>query len=198
MMLRRRVSPLGQAALAAAMRCGVAADQRYVFASRHGEFRRTLALLGSVIAGEVPSPAEFSLSVHHVHAGLLSIHDRNRRGHSAIAAGVDSFGFAFLESAARIAEQPDEAVLLVFCDEPLDEAFAAFREESDGDLPLALALRIGAADVNGDAIEFDCSPAAGPAASPSAALDFLRFLLSDAPFAESIGERMSWRWARAR
>src|SRR5258708_18946058 len=88
MMLRRRSTALGQKMIASALACGeTALTGRYVLASRHGEFSRTLGILKSLAAHELPSPAEFSMSVHNGLAGLLSIHLGNTRGHTALAAG---------------------------------------------------------------------------------------------------------------
>ena len=113
MMLRRRSTALGQKMIASALACGEAARTgRYVLASRHGEFSRTLGILKSLAAHELPSPAEFSMSVHNGLAGLLSIHLGNTRGHTALAAGLDTFGFGLMEAATRVVEEPSEPVLL--------------------------------------------------------------------------------------
>src|SRR4030095_4253261 len=71
--LLRRVSALGQQALKAAWGLPALHQSRFVFASRHGEFDRTLGILQSLAQREPPSPADFSLSVHNALAGLLSI-----------------------------------------------------------------------------------------------------------------------------
>ncbi len=52
MMLRRRATPVGQKALGAALACSGVAEARYVLASRHGEFDRTVTILPSLAAGE--------------------------------------------------------------------------------------------------------------------------------------------------
>src|SRR5258708_29575311 len=88
MMLRRRSTALGQKMLASALACGeTALTGRYVLASRHGEFSHALSILKSLAARELPSPAEFSMSVHNALAGLFSIYFGNTRGHTALAAG---------------------------------------------------------------------------------------------------------------
>src|SRR5262249_34348958 len=94
-LLRRRVTPIAQRALRAAFSLAHG-ETRYVFCSRHGEFRRTLGLLQSIARREESSPAEFSLSVHNALVGLLSIATGNHAGHTAIAAGPDSFGFGLV------------------------------------------------------------------------------------------------------
>lgn len=194
MMLRRRATPLGQRLIAAALACGDgAARARYVLASRHGELGRTLNILESLAAGDLPSPAEFSMSVHHGLTGLLSIHTGNRAGHTALAAGADSFGFGLLEASAILAERPDEPVLLLYGDNPLPEVYGAFRDDGDTGLPMVCALLLEA----GDDIVFHTTPNRdGAAPAPSAVSDFLRFLLSGERTAISVGTRMAWTWRR--
>src|SRR5215471_20708496 len=81
--MTRRATGLGQTMVANALWCGTAAkESRYVLASRHGEFSRTLTILAALATGELPSPADFSMSVHNALAGLLSIHTGNMLGHT--------------------------------------------------------------------------------------------------------------------
>lgn len=198
MMLRRRTSPIGQRLIAAALACGDAAQTaRYVLASGHGELARTVGIIDSLRQGELPSPAEFSLSVHHGLAGLLSIHTGNRRGHTALAAGPDSFTFGLLEAAASLAENPSEPVLLLYADAPMPDEYAHFHTAADEALPLAVALALGPADGEGEGLALHCAPSAGGRAAESTALDFMRFLLSGAPRATSRGARLDWVWHRA-
>ncbi len=98
MLLRRRVSPLGQHALRAVWGLPESETARLVFASRHGEFGRTLSILDALVSDEGVSPADFTLSVHHALAGLLSIVRKNRQGHTAVAAGSESFFFGLLDA----------------------------------------------------------------------------------------------------
>ena len=198
MMLRRRTSPVGQKLIAAALACGDAArTARYVLASGHGELARTVGVIDSLRMGELPSPAEFSLSVHHGLVGLLSIHTGNRRGHTALAAGPDSFGFGLLEAAASVAEAPSEPVLLLYADSPMPEEYAPFRTAADAALPLAVALQLGPAGGDGDGVTLRCRTAGGGWPAESTALDFMRFLLSGTPRATSHGARLDWEWCRA-
>ena len=198
MMLRRRATALGRKMISSALACGeTARTGRYVLASRHGEFSRTLDILKSLAQDNLPSPAEFSMAVHNALAGLLSIHLSNTRGHTALAAGLDSFGFGLMEAAACLVEQPCEPVLFFFGDEPLPGEYAAFGED-DADLPLVIALALQTPGVDDDSILFDSIPrCAGPRPSTATAIEFLRFLLSGAESAVSEGERMTWMWRRA-
>ena len=195
-LLRRRVTPIGQQALRAAY--GLAgANTRYVFSSRHGEFKRTLGLLQSLAAREPSSPAEFSLSVHNALAGLLSIATQNQAGHTAIAAGSDSFGFGFLEALGCLIEQPDEPVLLVYFDEPLPPPYS---ELAGTDAPgVAVALLLERAQQRPSELIVSAEPAAGSTTAPGdqQAIDFMRFFLSDQDHFVHHGARMIWRWQRA-
>jgi hypothetical protein len=193
-MLRRRVSPLGQAALRAAWGLPKVAESRIVSASRHGEFGRTLSILESLADKQLVSPADFSLSVHHALAGLLSIAAGNRQGHSAIAAGAESFGYALMEALGCLAEDPATPVLLLYYDEPLPKPFDVF--SAPNEQPVAMAFSISA---EGDSEPFwlAISPTSGngPRASLQA-LDFLHFVLSGETERVSFGERLDWRWTR--
>nr|WP_158240595.1 beta-ketoacyl synthase chain length factor [Telmatospirillum siberiense] len=192
MLLRRRVGALGQQALRAAWSMPQSASARLVFASRHGEFPRTLSIMDSLAAGEPVLPADFTLSVHHALAGLLSIARSNHHGHTAIAAGRDSFGCGLLEAAACLAEKPDEPVLFVYYDEQLPSPFSDFDEDG---APLAVALTLAAGGGSSIGLTLSARPADMPV-SRTPAEDFLRFLLDRAPSAASPGERHLWRWTR--
>lgn len=196
--LTRRATPLGQRMIANALSCGPGAkDSCYVLASRHGEFSRTLTILTALAAGELPSPADFSMSVHNSLAGLLSIHTGNRLGHTAVAAGIDSFGFGLMEAVACLSERPDKSVLLFYGDEPLPGEFSTFGEE-DAELPLVVALALTCPSAADDAILLNARPRSDVDPPTNlAATDFLRFFLSGADSAMTHGARMTWRWCRA-
>ena len=205
MMLRRRIDSFGQKVIGAALACDEIRTTRYIFASRHGEFSRTLRILGDLAERQPPSPADFSLSIHHALAGLLSIHTGNKAGHTTVSAGRDTFGFALLEAVANLAANPDEAVLLVCYDEPLSGDYRHF-EEGPETAPLIVALKLSRrlGDVQaGDARLLHISAVASEAAPDADASgnnaieDFLKFLLSGRDAGSSAGERMTWRWQRA-
>lgn len=198
-LLRRRVSAIGQMAFRAVNGLAPVPRARFVFCSRHGEYRRTKALLDAVAAREAPSPAEFSLSVHNALAGLLSIARNNEAGHTAVAAGSDSFGFGLLESVACLAAKPDEPVLLVYYDEPLPDVYADFRDGEEATLALALLLTPGRGDGSDLLVSCETKRTDDPARPPptAQALDFLRFLLSGENERSTPGGIVRWRWRRA-
>ncbi|HKW55186.1 MAG TPA: beta-ketoacyl synthase chain length factor [Stellaceae bacterium] len=197
--LRRRVSAIGQMMFRTIYGLGTAPPARFVFCSRHGEYRRTQALLDAVATREAPSPAEFSLSVHNALAGLLSIAWKNDAGHTAVAAGSDSFGFGLLEAAACLKATPDEPVLLAYFDEPLPDEYAAFRDGEDSSLALALLLMPAQGDGGDLLVSCEAKRAGDPPRPPSTeqARDFLRFLLSGEGERMSPGGVVRWRWRRA-
>ena len=141
-MLRRRLGPLGRAALDAALAAGYDGDVGQVFASRYGELARSIELVAEILRGDPSSPASFSLSVHNALAGLASIACRNRQAHTAIAAGQDTLFAGLMEAAVQLAEAPERDVVLVYCDDPVPAAFQAPQAET---APVAIALRLFAA-----------------------------------------------------
>ncbi|WP_341894768.1 beta-ketoacyl synthase chain length factor [Ferrovibrio terrae] len=198
-MLRRRLTPSGQRLMKAALSCaGDRQDIRYVLATRDGELTRTLSILAAVAQHELPSPADFSVSVHHALLGLLSIHTKNKTGHTAVSAGPDTFGYGLLEAISCIAQDAGEPVLLLYCDEPLPEPYAAFEDADTLRQPLILALLLDRPSPAGDAFGLHLSPAQpGVARVPCLACDFLDFLLSDRKHQVAAGVDMAWEWSRA-
>ncbi len=192
--LRRRATTIGRRALDAAWAVlpGTGAP-RLVLSSRHGEYQRTEALLQALAHEGAVSPAEFCMSVHHGLLGLLSIATHNRAGHTALAAGPETFGYGLLEAAACAAE--DRApVLLVHFDEPLPEAYAPV-VEADAP-PLVLALLIThPVESGGDGLSLAWEPAANPPHGDLAA-SFLTFLSSQDTESRCCGERLIWTWSR--
>jgi Beta-ketoacyl synthase, N-terminal domain len=200
MLLRRRLSPFGQRLVGAITACAAGLPPaRYVLSTRHGELARALATLDAIEADGLPSPTDFSMAIHHALLGILSIHSRNRLGHTALSAGWDSFAHGLLEAASCIAERPDEPVILVYGDDKLPGDYQAFREPDDAVLPLVVAIALGAPG-GGGGRDVTLEPAPAVAETPpsaSMACDFLRFFLSGATSARGRGQRTQWIWRRA-
>ena len=192
-LVRRRLSSLSKMALKTAHDC--AADReavRLVFASRHGELRRTTRILDDIVAGEPVSPTAFSLSVLNAMAGVYSIARRDKSPATAIAAGAETLGYALLEAHAQHAADPSTPVLVVYADEPADERFGAIGHEAPA-CALALLLDRGAQ------LQLEC--ATGPALEPRPVPEFatqsdaLLHGLSECGMAtwQAMGRR--WRWS---
>jgi hypothetical protein len=198
MMLRRRLTTFGQKLVGGALACKEAVGEaRYVFGTRHGELGRAVRIFRDIEDRQTPSPTDFSLSIHHALIGLLSIDAKNRAGHTALSAGRDSFGYSLVESAACLAERPDEPVLLIYGDEKLPEEYDAFREADDVTLPLVVVLALRRPTGGGGLSLRMAARGRDDEQSPSGAHDFLRFLLSGASSGVSVGDRMRWEWRRA-
>lgn len=141
-MVRRRLSTLSRIALKVAHDC--AADKpsvRIVFASRHGELRRTTDILRNISAGEPVSPTSFSLSVLNAMTGVFGIARGDRSAASALSAGAETLGYALLEAHAQYSTDTSTPVLLVYADEPADPAYGTIEEEVQGG---ALAILLDA------------------------------------------------------
>lgn len=198
MLLRRRLTPLGQAAIATACEVGADAAMHYVFTSRHGEFARSLRLLEALANHQPLSPAEFTLCVHNALPGLLSIARHAMAGHTAIAAGPDSLAGGLLEVAGLLAVDPATPVLLVHFDDDLPAPYDALRREPAAG-PVALAVLFGAADRGGLPIQVSATPQPwNPRATTAgAALGLLRFLRDGLPSLGVEGARLRLEWRRA-
>lgn len=140
-MQRRRLSRLARMTMETAWPlCGEDEQLPFVFASRHGETTRTLALLGDIADGQPLSPTQFGLSVHNAVAGQWSIL-RGQRGEStAIAGEADTFEHAVLEGALLL-DTGAPAVLVVVAEEQPPAAYAPWID--DVPFSYAVALRLG-------------------------------------------------------
>jgi hypothetical protein len=146
-MVRRRLSTLSRIALKVAHDCVGSADEvRVVFASRHGELRRTTDILRAISAGEPVSPTAFSLSVLNAMTGIFGIARADRSSASAISAGAETLGYGLLEAHAHYATQPASPVLLIYADEPADPAYGSIEDEVQGG---ALAVLLDSAHAAG-------------------------------------------------
>ncbi|WP_347554537.1 beta-ketoacyl synthase chain length factor [Robbsia sp. KACC 23696] len=191
-MLRRRLSNLSRMALLAAATClkdspiskhsnaageGVASATvateratkgvRVVFASRHGELRRSTDILRTISVGETVSPTAFSLSVMNAMTGVFSIARQDRSASTALSAGPETLGYALLEGYAQYVSDPSAPVLVVYADETADPIFGEIQDEIEGGAVAVL--------ISGDATtRLGCRlrpAAADPVATPIAARD---------------------------
>jgi len=192
--LRRRVSPLGQKALACALDLPDLDKARLILSSRYGEFSRTLSLLQSIVKREDVSPADFTLSVHHALLGLLSIFKNNQQGHTAIAAGSESFCYGLLEAISCLKENPDEPVVFIHFDEPPPPPFDVFQKPIEPPLALALSLSTKS-DADDIQVTYELSTSVTEQ-STSHARDFLTFLSHQDTSSTSQSADRLWRWSR--
>jgi len=187
-MLRRRISRLGRQGLRAAWGLPEKDHARLIFSSRHGEFSRTLSIMDSIAAGTEVSPADFTLSVHHALAGLLSIATHNTEGHTAVSAGDESLFCALLEGAVCQQERPETPILVAHYDEPLPAPYDAFGHGEDETVALALSL-----DCQGRDYRLSWEPSAqGGTPGFRPAESVLRLLDGVTQSAVFAGERLTW------
>lgn len=140
-MLRRRASPLARATLAVGERLLAPGESaQVVYASRHGDMRRTLELLDDIAADEPVSPTTFSLSVHNALPGLWGIARQDRSPTLALAAGEESFAWGLVEAMSRSLAEPEQKVILLYADELLPGPYAAFEDAGAMSLVVGLCL----------------------------------------------------------
>lgn len=133
-MLRRRLSPLGRLAAAAALpaptdvaaddpveRAARASDTAWVFASRRADIARAVEEMRNIRAGEGVSPAHFATSVHNGIEALLSIAARHTGAETAVAGGLFTAEAGFEAAVGLLSEYP--RVLLLVADEAPESVF---------------------------------------------------------------------------
>lgn len=131
-MVRRRLSTLSKSALKVAHDCAAGVPRaRIVFASRHGELRRTAGILADIENAAPVSPTAFSLSVLNAMSGVFGIARGDTSPAIAVSAGPATLGLALLEAHAQYASDPASPVLLVYADEPADARFGSVADEVD-------------------------------------------------------------------
>jgi len=131
-MVRRRLSTLSKSALKAAHDCVADVPRaRIVFASRHGELRRTAGILADMEDAQPVSPTAFSLSVLNAMSGVFGIARSDTSPAIAVSAGPATLGLALLESHAQYVSDPTSPVLLVYADEPAEARFGTVADEVD-------------------------------------------------------------------
>ena len=143
-MLRRRAMRLGRMAIEslAPLAAELAADTPVVFASRHGETHRSLALMRELLAEGNVSPQSFSLSVHNASVGLYTIARQCHANVTALAGG-NATSTALLTEAIGLLGDGAPSVLLVACDEILPECYGAYADEPQATYSWAAELVAG-------------------------------------------------------
>lgn len=194
-MQRRRMSSLSRMAFATASTCSasLAINPCCIFASRHGELKRTVKIIESLVKLEDVSPTDFSLSVFNTALGLYSIFTQNRAPSTMVVGGEDTFGSALIEARTYLHRFPEIPVLLVYFDEPLPEPLSPM-EDPPGS-PFSIALLFSA---TGSAnVQVDFAPSNGAARDRrNPGLDFLKFYLSGKKQGAIVTERTRWQWSR--
>ena len=203
-MYRRRLSRLGKMAVYVAHQCDTdtTGSHQLVFASRYGEQQRTAKILDGLNQGEPVSPTAFSLSVHNAVAGLYSMVKQDRSPTTSLSAGTSTFSSAWLEAVGLLqcSQAPCQTVTLVYYDEPLPGAYAAFQSEVA--FPMAIALQMRRATDTDRTVfalqmaEPEPAQAAGNQPPLWQPLAFIRLLLEQEQQTEGTGSGNRWIWKR--
>jgi hypothetical protein len=160
-----------------------------VFASRHGDSPRTLALLSELARGESLSPTQFSLSVHNAIIGLWSIQRGDTSEMTALAAQGDGLEQGLLEALGVLGEGAP-AVLLVVAEEMPPALYAP--QVDDVPFPYAVALLL----TPGHDWQLQLQTGHGPQAPWPHALNLLRALCGELHNLEHHWKDRQWIWSR--
>jgi len=197
-MLRRRISSLGKMGLKVAHDCVMSSgDVRLVFASRHGELRRTTEILQALVRGQPISPTAFSLSVLNAMAGVYGIARGDRSPAIAISAGAETLGYGLLEAYAQYTSNPAEPVLFVYAHEPRDPIFGPLDELDDEPVAVAILLESDAAQMlECCTMPISASSEPSPISVPRSASQVKALLrcLESGVAADWAGRQSVWQW----
>jgi hypothetical protein len=169
-----------------------------LFASRHGDVARSVALLKALAEGEPLSPTAFGLSVHNAIAAFHSIASGGRGNYLAVAGGRGTAEAACVEAAALLADGAPE-VRVVCYEAPLPEEYAEYADEAPA--AYAWCWRIAPAGRGGAQLELRWDGEAAESSRGAAVLphglDVHRFLLAnDATLSFRDEDGCDWTWRR--
>lgn len=201
-MARRRIDPLGRAALQVAYWAQQDVDAAalpampLLFASRWGELARSVSMLQELARGEALSPTAFSHSVHNAIGAQYSIQRGITANVSAVAEGEFSAAAGWVEAQALLAAGAPAVLLTVF-DAPLPPLYAHTGLDASIAPLHAYALRLRQAQA-GEAGVALCRQARSGAAAAGASLapnlQVLRFLLDPAAVLLQADGAADWQW----
>ncbi len=204
-MLNRRLGKLPKRVASSAAELQGVRDATYVVCSRHGDFERALRLLRGLADEEGVSPTDFSLSVHNMLAGVLSIAAENAQAHTAMAAGADTFVFGMMESLTLLASEQAQSVMLLFYDAPLPGEYANLESPWEG-AAMAMATllsrrksgceELGPSSFTAALLPGRLGSRGSEQGTIAQAEAFVRFLENPEIARESRGERIGWRWSK--
>ena len=160
-----------------------------VFASRHGETPRTLAILEELGRDEPLSPTQFSLSVHNAIIGLWSILRGDTSEMTALAAEGDGLEQALLEATTLLGEGAP-GVLLVIAEETQPALYRPYIDDVPFPYAVALLLRPG------NQWQLQLTESSGPRSAWPHALELVRALSSGAASLQHHWKRRQWNWSR--
>lgn len=200
-MARRRIDPLGRAALQVAywaqqdVGAATLAAMPLLFASRWGELARSVTMLQELARGEALSPTAFSHSVHNAIGAQYSIQRGITANVSAIAAAEVSAAAGWVEAQALLATGA-AAVLLTVADAPLPALYAHTGLDAAIAPPHAYALRLRMARMGEPAVQLtrQVSEAHLAPHTLSPNLQVLQWLLDPAAELRQADGAADWQW----
>ncbi len=197
-MQRRRLAPLGRAALEVAHAArGGTTERPQVWVSRYGDLDLSAQLLDTLAAGEPLSPTQFSHSVHNAIGAQFAIARGDRGDATALAAGAEGLGHAVIEALGLIADGAEE-VLLVSFEAPLPAAYAGLAVSAAFPRAFAFCLRgAGAGEFDVD-LELDDGVAGSADPDWPEDLAVLRFLTDPTRRLDLPSPGRTWRWSHGR
>ncbi|MBS0545680.1 MAG: beta-ketoacyl synthase chain length factor [Proteobacteria bacterium] len=193
-LLRRRLSQLARMSLKVAHDCSRDLPRmHFVYASRHGELKRTTDMLSDLAAGETLSPTAFSLSVLNASAGIFSMLRHDTAPATAISAGASTFGFGLLEAGLQLAAKPNIPVLFVYADEPAPAVYGGVAADTGPAHAVAVLLSCDAPlRIICNVLHFTASDSSEPQSAT-----FLRCIEGNATASSTWrGEGRTWTWHR--
>lgn len=186
-MVRRRMDPLGRAALQVAYWAqGGEPTGPVVFASRWGEIARSVSLLRQLAQQDPLSPLAFSMSVHNASSAAYSIARGDFANYTAVSAGPCSAAAGLCEAVGLLADGAPQ-VLVVSVESALPEPHEQFDE-------LAVPTRAWAVLIeSGEEIGLEASfTQPEPSTNLPPDLVTLQFLAGSAAELRQTG----WHWTR--
>lgn len=189
-MQRRRLSRLARMVFNVAWPLADAhSELPLIFASRHGETPRTLAILNDLARGEPLSPTQFSLSVHNAIIGQWSILRGDTSEMTALAAAGDGLEHA-VQEACLLLNEGARAVLVVIAEETPPDIYQPYID----DVPFAYAL--GLLLTPGSDWHLIQRAGDGPSSVWPHPLSLLRALCSNQQHLTHNWSRRQWIWSR--
>ena len=137
----RRLSRLSKMALFCAHHASAVCDNvdigAPIFCSRYGELNNTANVLSAIQSKELVSPMDFSYAVHNTGQGLFSILHKDTRPATALSARESIVEESLIKAYAQL-ENGDDAVLVVYQEDHLPEAYKEFSYKNF--MPLSFGL----------------------------------------------------------
>lgn len=191
-MMRRRMSHLSKLAVQTSIELLNEHQVDYlVFASRHGELHRSIALVEDILRGEEASPMAFSQSVHNTAAGLATIATKKPIPLTSISAGENTFQSALIEAWLYLNAHPEHKVLVIDFDQPVPEAYQGYESQQYQSYGLGLVLSSGE--------QYQLSKQQSDNTQPGSlpqGLEFIRQFLSDRKQWSITAANQTWTWRR--